>query len=88
MGEEPEQLYPYLGSSDLGDALERNRVHFAIHGHAHRGHREGRTANGIVVYNVAMPIISQPRIWEFNPKESNPRSETMPVISRSRTVGA
>jgi len=87
MGDEPEQLYPYLGSSDLGDALERNRVLFAIHGHAHRGKREGRTANGTKVYNVAMPIIHRPLIWELKPPVSNTSMEPVLVTEGSRPVG-
>jgi hypothetical protein len=31
---------------------------FAVfHGHAHRGSPEGRTASGVPVYNVALPLL-------------------------------
>lgn len=74
MGDEPEALYPYLGSSELGDAMERHEVLFAVHGHAHRGRLEGCTDNGIPVFNVAMHVVEGPMVWRFDPrmKESSP----------------
>ena len=48
---EPE-LYAFLGSSLLADALSRHGVDIIIHGHAHKGFPQGRTASGIPVYNV------------------------------------
>ncbi len=50
-GEEPE-LYPFLGSSLLGSALDRRGVDVIVHGHAHNGVLEGKTEKGIPVYNV------------------------------------
>jgi Icc-related predicted phosphoesterase len=54
---EPEQIYPFLGSSRLEEPLNRYQVTCAMHGHAHRGSPEGRTLAGIPVYNVAMPLL-------------------------------
>lgn len=54
---EPEQIFPFLGSSRLEEPLNRYQVSCAIHGHAHRGSPEGRTLAGIPVYNVAMPLL-------------------------------
>lgn len=54
---EPEVIYPFLGSSRLAEPLERRGVTAAFHGHAHAGKLEGRTANGVKVYNVAKPIL-------------------------------
>ncbi len=51
-GESPE-LYPFLGSSRLANALDRHGVDFIVHGHAHHGSPEGRTPQGIPVYNVS-----------------------------------
>lgn len=50
-GEERE-LYPFLGSSLLADALDRKGVDVVIHGHAHNGSTEGKTPGGIPVHNV------------------------------------
>ena len=50
-GESPE-LYPFLGSSLLAEALERQGVAVAFHGHAHHGAPAGYTPRGIPVHNV------------------------------------
>ena len=55
---EPEEIYPFLGSSRLEDPIDRYRVSHAFHGHAHRGALEGRTKGNAIVYNVAMPLLS------------------------------
>lgn len=70
MGDEPAALYPYLGSSELGDTLERHAVHFAVHGHAHLGQPKGQTAGGVAVYNVALSVIIEPRVWKLAPRVS------------------
>lgn len=54
---EPVEIFPFLGSSRLEDPLLRYPVQYVLHGHAHRGTPEGKTANGIPVYNVAMPLL-------------------------------
>jgi hypothetical protein len=56
---EPLEIYPFLGSSRLEDPLIRYPVTAVFHGHAHRGRPEGRTVNGIPVYNVAMPLLQR-----------------------------
>jgi uncharacterized protein len=50
---EPPELYPFLGSSRLGNAVDRQGVDAIFHGHAHHGSPEGRTAGNIPVYNVS-----------------------------------
>lgn len=54
---EPEQIFPFLGSSRLAEPLSRRNVVAAFHGHAHVGQLEGETAGGVKVYNVAKPIL-------------------------------
>ena len=54
---EPLEIFPYLGSSRLEEPLARYPVTAVIHGHAHNGALEGRTASGVPVYNVAMPLL-------------------------------
>jgi Icc-related predicted phosphoesterase len=56
---EPPEIFPYLGSSRLEEPINRLRVTAVFHGHAHRGTPEGRTAAGIPVYNVAMPLLTR-----------------------------
>jgi Icc-related predicted phosphoesterase len=54
---EPEQIYPFLGSSRLEEPIERLEVSAVFHGHAHHGVREGATRRGVPVYNVSMPLL-------------------------------
>lgn len=50
---EPLEIYPFLGSSRLGETIDRFRVSAVVHGHAHHGTYEGRTPGGVRVFNVA-----------------------------------
>ncbi|MYZ47085.1 metallophosphoesterase family protein [Propylenella binzhouense] len=53
---EPPEIYPFLGCSRLAETIERFPVSAIVHGHAHHGTFEGRTASGVPVYNVARMI--------------------------------
>jgi len=53
---EPEEIYPFLGSSRLAETIDRFPVKAVVHGHAHRGTYEGKTPGGAPVYNVAAHI--------------------------------
>lgn len=51
---EPPEIFPYLGSTRLEDAVDRfPNVRAVFHGHAHRGARRGTTRGGIAVINCA-----------------------------------
>ncbi len=52
---EPVEIFPFLGSGRLEEPLNRYPVSAVVHGHAHNGTHEGRTATGIPVYNVSLP---------------------------------
>jgi Icc-related predicted phosphoesterase len=54
---EPAEIYPYLGCGRLEEPLHRTPVDAVFHGHAHHGAPEGKTSNGIPVYNVALPLL-------------------------------
>jgi Icc-related predicted phosphoesterase len=56
---EPMEIYPFLGSSRLEEPIGRYPVSLVLHGHAHRGQLEGRTKNGVPVYNVSMPLLTR-----------------------------
>ena len=56
---EPEQIFPFLGSSRLEEPLNRFPVRAVLHGHAHHGAPEGRTAGGVPVYNVSAPVFQR-----------------------------
>ena len=62
---EPLEIFPYLGSSRLEEPLTRYPVTAVLHGHAHNGAMEGRTASGTPVYNVAMPLLK--KCWPEQP---------------------
>ena len=53
------EIYPFLGSYLLGEAVDRAGADLAIHGHAHGGTEKGFTPGGIQVRNVAQPVISR-----------------------------
>jgi Icc-related predicted phosphoesterase len=56
---EPVEIFPFLGSSRLEEPLSRYPVQAVFHGHAHRGRPEGKTAQGIPVYNVSLSLLRQ-----------------------------
>jgi Icc-related predicted phosphoesterase len=86
---EPAEIFPFLGSSRLEEPLIRYPVDAVFHGHAHRGTLEGRTINGVPVYNVAKPLLQRCRpdvppfrIYEV-PRESVGSDEAAPDSIRS-----
>ncbi len=56
---EPQEIYPYLGSSRLSEVMDRFGAQLAVHGHAHHGSLEGKTTGGIPVYNVALSLLQR-----------------------------
>jgi Icc-related predicted phosphoesterase len=56
---EPPEIYPFLGSYLLGQAIDSAPTALAEHGHAHAGTERGTTPGGVRVRNVAHPVIKQ-----------------------------
>ena len=55
---EPPEIFPFLGSSRLANAIDRfDNVKAVVHGHAHRGAYSGRTPGGVPVFNVAQFVV-------------------------------
>ncbi|MEV0638311.1 metallophosphoesterase [Streptomyces sp. NPDC050619] len=54
---EPPEIYPFLGSYLLAEAIDTAGADLSVHGHAHRGTEHGMTAGGVRVRNVAQPVI-------------------------------
>ena len=55
---EPTEIFQYLGSARLADAIDRfDHVKAVVHGHAHQGAYEGKTMRGTPVYNVAQFVV-------------------------------
>ncbi len=55
-GEKP-QIFPFLGSYLIGEAIDASPCDLAVHGHAHHGTERGITPGGVPVRNVARPVI-------------------------------
>jgi len=56
---EPDEIFPFMGSSRLEEPVNRFRVNAVFHGHAHNGTGDGATATGIPVYNVSAPLLQK-----------------------------
>lgn len=51
------EIYPFLGSYLLAEAIDNAGADLAVHGHAHMGQEKGVTPRGIPVRNVALPVL-------------------------------
>lgn len=64
---ERREIYPFLGSGLLAEAIDRCGADLVLHGHAHHGTAEGTTPGGVPVRNVAMPVIGAAfRVFNLN----------------------
>jgi Icc-related predicted phosphoesterase len=54
---EPPEIYAFLGSYLLAEAVDRAGADLILHGHAHRGAEKGMTPGGVHVRNVAQHVI-------------------------------
>src|SRR5438093_1320732 len=52
------EIYPFLGSYFLAEAVDHGGADLALHGHAHGGTEKGLTPGGVHVRNVAIPVIN------------------------------
>ncbi len=53
------EIYPFLGSYLLAEAIDKAGADLVVHGHAHGGSEKGVTAGGVHVRNVAQPVLRQ-----------------------------
>ncbi|MFI9586669.1 metallophosphoesterase [Streptomyces sp. NPDC052236] len=56
---EPLEIFPFLGSYLLAEAVDEAGADLAVHGHAHLGTEHGMTSGGVRVRNVAQPVIGR-----------------------------
>lgn len=56
---EPLEIYPFLGSYLLAEAVDAEGADLIVHGHAHAGTEKGVTPGGIRVRNVALPVLGR-----------------------------
>lgn len=68
---ERREIFPFLGSYMLGEAIDTTGCTAAFHGHAHSGNEHGATAAGTPVFNVARPVIRLTyKVYSFNSQRS------------------
>ncbi|MDQ4124777.1 MAG: metallophosphoesterase [Actinomycetota bacterium] len=53
------EIYPFLGSYLLAEAVDRGGADIVFHGHAHAGSEKGVTPGGVRVRNVAQPVLGK-----------------------------
>jgi Icc-related predicted phosphoesterase len=78
---EPLEIYPFLGSYLLAQAIDEIGADLAVHGHAHSGSEQGMTNGGVRVRNVAQPLIRRSFVlFHLNgeQQDSNGRGEHAP----------
>jgi Icc-related predicted phosphoesterase len=64
---EKREIYPFLGSYLLAQAIDEAGADAAFHGHAHFGVERGSTPGGIPVRNVAQNVIRHAyHVYSFN----------------------
>ncbi|MFH8990357.1 metallophosphoesterase [Streptomyces sp. NPDC017940] len=72
---EPLEIYPFLGSYLLAEAMDTAGADLAVHGHAHAGTEHGMTSGGVPVRNVAQPVIRRAfNVYHLHAQEDGARS--------------
>jgi Icc-related predicted phosphoesterase len=51
------EVFPFLGSSRLETPINQFKPVAVFHGHAHHGNPEGRTGDGVPVYNASQSVL-------------------------------
>ncbi|MEU6095146.1 metallophosphoesterase [Streptomyces sp. NPDC047079] len=77
---EPLEIYPFLGSYLLAEAIDTAGADLAVHGHAHAGTEHGMTSGGVKVRNVAQPVIGRAfRVYHLHVHEPLPAGASGPA---------
>jgi Icc-related predicted phosphoesterase len=74
------EIFPFLGSYLLAEAIDRAGADLVFHGHAHAGAEQGITPGGVHVRNVAQPVIRRAySLYHFDraggPPQEAPQAE-------------
>lgn len=86
---EPPEIYPFLGSYLLGQAIDSAPTELALHGHAHAGSERGNTPGGVRVRNVAHPVIKQAySVFYLHPPYGARHRDVAGKVSLSTTSGS
>jgi Icc-related predicted phosphoesterase len=82
---EPPEIFPFLGSYLLAEAVDRAGADLVLHGHAHRGVEQGVTPGGVNVRNVAQTVIRQAyAVYGF---ERTPEAGERAAVAASTSAG-
>ncbi|GGX73828.1 metallophosphoesterase family protein [Streptomyces anandii] len=74
---EPLEIYPFLGSYLLAEAIDTAGADLAVHGHAHAGTENGMTNGGVRVRNVAQPVIGRAfHVYHVHERERVPAARS------------
>ncbi|MFD7711352.1 metallophosphoesterase [Streptomyces sp. NPDC059785] len=77
---EPLEIYPFLGSYLLAEAIDTAGADLSVHGHAHAGTEHGMTSGGVRVRNVAQPVIRRAfNVYELHADAPQPTGERVPA---------
>ena len=69
---EPREIHAFLGSYLLAEAVDRVGADLVLHGHAHRGSRDGTTLGWVPVRNVAAPVIGRAyEVFRFDAEDAS-----------------
>ena len=82
---ERREIYPFLGSYLLAEAIDGAGADLVVHGHAHAGAEKGTTPAGIPVRNVAQPVIRAAyRLFCFGEPADAREAEGCALVAPSR----
>ncbi|MEU2588683.1 metallophosphoesterase family protein [Streptomyces avermitilis] len=77
---EPPEIYPFLGSYLLAEAVDTAGADLAVHGHAHAGAEHGMTGGGVRVRNVAQPVIRRAfSVYHIRPGDAAVPGQSAPA---------
>ena len=83
---EKKEIFPFLGSYFLAEAVDYGQADIVFHGHSHGGVEKGETPGGTPVRNVAQPVIRHAfNIYTLEKKERTPfeRMEMTAIVIES-----
>jgi Icc-related predicted phosphoesterase len=77
------EIYPFLGSYLLSEAVDEAHADIVFHGHAHKGSEKGETFGGVPVRNVAQPVIRHVcNIYSLNKEGVGLRTDAVPYLAK------
>jgi Icc-related predicted phosphoesterase len=87
---EKKEIFPFLGSYLLGEAIDAAQCDGAFHGHAHHGLEKGSTPGGVPVRNVAQMVIRHAyNIYSFEtPRRARLREANAAALADVVSTGA